>query len=184
VAVGALGFQLDVGLLAVTAAVLLSLVAPQSYKGAVAQVAWPTVLLVCGVATYVALMEENGTISFLGDSVAAIGAPVIAALLICFIGAVVSAFASTTGILAALIPLAVPLLLGGQIGAVGVITALAISSSVVDSSPYSTSGALTVANSPEDHRDYVYKRLLQWGFSMVVIAPIVTWLILVAPGWL
>jgi di/tricarboxylate transporter len=184
VAVGALAFQLDVGLLAVTAAVLLSLVAPQSYKGAVAQVAWPTVLLVCGVATYVALMEENGTIDFLGGQVAAIGAPLIAALLICYIGAVVSAFASTTGILAALIPLAVPLLLGGQIGAVGVITALAISSSVVDSSPYSTSGALTVANSPEDHRDYVYKRLLQWGFSMVVITPPVTWLLLVAPGWL
>jgi di/tricarboxylate transporter len=184
VAVGALGFQLDVGLLAVTAAVLLSLVAPNAYKGAVAQVAWPTVLLVCGVATYVNLMEENGTIDVLGEGVAAIGSPVIAALLICFIGAVVSAFASTTGILAALIPLAVPLLLGGQIGAVGVITALAISSSVVDSSPYSTSGALTVANSPEEHRDYVYRRLLQWGMAMVVVAPIVTWILLVLPGWL
>jgi hypothetical protein len=105
-------------------------------------------------------------------------------LLICYIGAVVSAFASTTGIIGVLIPLAVPLLLGGQLGAVGVITALAISSSVVDSSPYSTSGALVVANSPDDHRDYVYKRLIQWGFSMVAIAPLVTWLLLVVPGWL
>jgi di/tricarboxylate transporter len=184
VAVGALAFQLDVGLLAVTAAVLLSLLAPQAYKGAVAQVAWPTVLLVCGVATYVNLMDENGTITFLGEGVAGLGVPLLSALLIFYIGAVVSAFASTTGILTALIPLAVPLLLGGQLGVVGVITAFAISSSVVDSSPYSTSGALTVANSPEDHRDYVYKRLLQWGFSMVLIAPLVTWLLLVAPGWL
>jgi di/tricarboxylate transporter len=184
VAVGALAFQLDVGLLAVTAAVLLSLVAPNSYKGAVAQVAWPTVLLVCGIVTYVNLMQENGTIDWLGESVAAIGVPLVAALLICYIGGVVSAFASTTGILAALIPLAVPLLLGGQLGAVGVITALAISSSVVDSSPYSTSGALTVANTPEDEREYVYRRLMLWGFSMVVIAPLVTWLVLVVPGWL
>jgi di/tricarboxylate transporter len=184
VAVGALAFQLDVGLLAITAAVLLSLVAPNSYKGAVAQVAWPTVLLVCGIVTYVNLMQENGTIDFLGESVAAIGVPLIAALLICYIGAVVSAFASTTGILAALIPLAVPLLLGGQLGAIGVITALAISSSVVDSSPYSTSGALTVANTPEAQRDYVYRRLMVWGFSMVLIAPLVTWLVLVVPGWL
>jgi di/tricarboxylate transporter len=164
--------------------VLLSLLAPKAYKGAVAQVAWPTVLLVCGVATYVALMEENGTIDWLGQGVAGLGIPLLSALLLCYIGAVVSAFASTTGILTALIPLAVPLLLGGQLGVVGVITAFAISSSVVDSSPYSTSGALTVANSPEDHRDYVYKRLLQWGFSMVVITPPVTWLLLVAPGWL
>jgi hypothetical protein len=65
-----------------------------------------------------------------------------------------------------------------------VITALAISSSVVDSSPYSTSGALTVANTPEAERDYVYRRLMQWGFSMVLIAPLVTWLVLVLPGWL
>jgi di/tricarboxylate transporter len=184
VAVGALAFQLDVGLLAVTAAVVLSLFAPKAYKGAVAQVAWPTVLLVCGVATYVNLMEENGTINVLGEGVAGLGIPLLSALLIFYIGAVVSAFASTTGILTALIPLAVPLLLGGQLGVVGVITAFAISSSVVDSSPYSTSGALTVANAPEEHRDYVYKRLLQWGFSMVLIAPPVTWLLLVAPGWL
>ena len=67
-----------------------------------------------------------------------------------------SAFASTTGILGALIPLAVPFLSQGEIGAVGVIIALCIASSVVDSSPFSTSGALVVANSPEDRRDFVY----------------------------
>jgi di/tricarboxylate transporter len=183
-AIGALAFQLDVGLLAITAAVVLSLLAPNTYKGAVAQVAWPTVLLICGIVTYVNLMRENGTVDFLGEQVAAIGAPLLAALVICYIGAAVSAFASTTGILAALIPLAVPLLLGGQIGAVGMITALAISSSVVDSSPYSTSGALVVANTPEAERDYVYRRLMRWGFSMVLIAPPVTWLLLVVPGWL
>ena len=49
-----------------------------------------------------------------------------------------SAFASTTGILGALIPLAVPFLETGAVGAVGLIIALSISSSVVDSSPFST----------------------------------------------
>ena len=48
------------------------------------------------------------------------------------------------------------------------IIALCIASSVVDSSPFSTSGALTVANTPEERRDYVYKRLLQWGMSMIM----------------
>ena len=55
---------------------------------------------------------------------------------------------------------------------------------MVDSSPFSTSGALVLANAPEDQRDVVYRRLLQWGFSMVAIAPLVTWLVLVVPGWL
>jgi hypothetical protein len=116
--------------------------------------------------------------------VAGVGTPLIAALLICFIGGAVSAFASTTGILGVLIPLAVPFLEQGTIGAVGMIIALSISSSVVDSSPYSTSGALTVANTPEERRDYVYKRLLQWGMSMIFVAPLTAWAIFVLPGWL
>jgi hypothetical protein len=55
---------------------------------------------------------------------------------------------------------------------------------VVDSSPFSTSGSLVVANSPEDQRDFVFRRLVQWGFSMVAVAPLVTWAVLVVPGWL
>lgn len=183
-AVGALAFGLDIGLLAVSAAVVLSLLAPHTYKGAVAQVAWPTVLLVCGIVTYVNLMQEIGTIKFLGEQVALIGVPLLAALVICYIGGAVSAFASTTGILGALIPLAVPFLMAGHIGAVGLITALAISASVVDSSPFSTSGALVVASSPEEKREYVYRRLMRWGFSMVAVGPVVAWLVLVVPGWL
>lgn len=181
---GALGFDLDIGLMALTVGVLLSLVAPRSAKGAVGQIAWPTVLLICGIVTFVGLMQEIDTPGYLGDRVASLGVPLLAALLICYIGAVVSAFASTTGILGALIPLAVPFLLGGDIGAIGLITALAMSSSIVDSSPLSTSGALVVANATEPERDKVFRSLMIWGFSMVATIPLVTWLVLVVPGWL
>ena len=129
-------------------------------------------LLVCGIVTYVGLMEHIGTIDFLGREVATIGTAVVAALLICYIGGVVSAFASTTGILGALIPLAVPFLQHQSVGAVGLITALAISSSVVDSSPFSTSGSLVVANAPDDQREFVFRRMIQWGFTMVALAPV------------
>lgn len=184
-AVTALFFDLNVGVVAMTVAVILTLVSPASAKDAVNHVAWPTVLLVCGIVLYVGVMQSIGTIDWLGEEVATVGTPLVAALVICFIGAAVSAFASTTGILGALIPLAVPFLTGTDaVGAVGLITALALSSSIVDSSPFSTSGALTVANTPEDRREYVYKGLMRWGFSMVVIIPVVTWLIFVVPGWL
>ncbi|SLM99244.1 Dicarboxylate carrier protein [Brevibacterium yomogidense] len=173
----------DVGFTAICIAVIISLFSPKVSKGAVSKVAWPTVLLICGIVTYVGLLQRLGTIDWLGDQVAGMGAPLFAALIICFIGAVVSAFASTTGILGALIPLAVPFLMTGSVSEIGLIIALAISSSVVDSSPFSTSGALVVANSPEQERDKVFKQLMRWGFSMVLIAPIVTWLIFVVPGW-
>ncbi|MGH3367770.1 MAG: SLC13 family permease, partial [Nocardioidaceae bacterium] len=184
VAFGALFLELDPGFTAFAAAAGLSFVDRESTKGAVHGIAWPTVLLVCGIVTYVSLLEEQGTVTYLGDQVAGIGLAMFAAILILYIGGVVSAFASTTGILGALIPLAVPFLQDGEIGAIGLITALAISSSVVDSSPFSTSGSLVVANTPDEDRDFVFRRLMQWGFTMVALAPPVTWLILVMPGWL
>jgi di/tricarboxylate transporter len=182
--VGALAFDIDVGLLALSIATVICVLFPAQTKAGVAQVAWPTVLLICGVVTYVALMQRVGTIKMLGDSVADIGIPLLAALVICLIGGAVSAFASTTGILGALIPLAVPFLLAGEVGAVGLIIALAISSSVVDSSPFSTSGALVVASSPEDVRERVFRGLMVWGLSMIVAAPLLAWTIFVVPGWL
>jgi Na+/H+ antiporter NhaD/arsenite permease-like protein len=180
----ALAFEVDVGFVALTIAAILSLISPQATKGAVNKVAWPTVLLICGVVMYVGLLETLGTIDWLGEQVAKINSALLAALLICYVGGVVSAFASTTGILGALIPLAVPFLETGAVGAVGLIIALSISSSVVDSSPFSTSGALTVANTPADRRDFVFKRLMQWGMSMVVVAPPIAWMVFVVPGWL
>ncbi|MFJ6808920.1 SLC13 family permease [Streptomyces anulatus] len=182
--VGALFFDLNVGLLALTVAVVLTLLSPASAEGAVDRCAWSTVLLVCGVVTFVGVMERIGTIDHLGREVAGIGAPLLGALLICLIGAVVSAFASTTGILGALIPIAIPFLLSGEIGAVGLIAALAVSSSVVDSSPISTSGALVTASAPEEQREAVFRRLMQWGLCMAAITPLLTWLIFILPGWL
>lgn len=182
--VGALVLEYDVGLLSLSIATVICMISPQETKACFGHIAWSTVLLICGVVTYVSLMERVGTISFLGDSVAGIGVPLLAAFVICLIGGAVSAFASTTGILGALIPLAVPFLLTGQVGAIGMIIALAVSSSVVDSSPFSTSGALVVANSSEEIRDSVFRRLMIWGMSMIVIAPVVACAIFVVPGWL
>jgi Na+/H+ antiporter NhaD/arsenite permease-like protein len=180
----ALAFDVDVGFVAFSIAAVIMLISPKARKGAVEKVAWSTVLLICGVVMYVGLLEQIGTIDWLGEQVATIDKPLLAALLICYVGGVVSAFASTTGILGALIPLAVPFLETGAVGAVGLIIALSISSSVVDSSPFSTSGALTVANTPETHRERVFKQLMRWGMSMVLVAPPIAWLVFVVPGWL
>lgn len=183
-AVGALVFDLDIGFLALAVAVVLTLIFPSAARGAVDKISWGTVLLVGGIVTYVTLLQDQGTVKWLGDGVAQVGAPLLAAFLICLIGAVVSAFASTTGILGALIPLAVPFLQTGQVGTIGLITALAISSSVVDCSPFSTNGALIVANSEVAIRDDVFRRLMTWGMTIMVVAPLVCWLVLVVPGGL
>ena len=184
-AVIALGFKVDVGFVSITIAIVLALVSPAAQKGAINKISWSTVLLICGMLTFVGVLEEAGTIEFVSNGVASMGLPLLAALLICYIGAVVSAFASSTAILAALIPLAVPFLSTGEIGAVGVICALAVSATIVDVSPFSTNGALVLANAPEGvDKDRFYKEILGYSGIVIVAGPALAWLALVVPGWL
>ncbi|MBE4737848.1 MULTISPECIES: SLC13 family permease [Streptomyces] len=181
--VAVLAFDLDAGLTAVTLAALLSALWPDDSRKAVTQIAWSTVLLICGVLTYVGVLDEMGTITWAGEGVGGIGIPLLAAVLLCYIGAVVSAFASSVGIMGALIPLAVPFLAQGEIGAVGMIAALAVSATVVDVSPFSTNGALVLAAAPDVDRERFFRQLMIYGGIVVAVVPAVVWLVLVVPGF-
>ena len=121
-----------------------------------------------------------GTIDYVGDSVAGLASPLIAALLLCIIGAIVSAFASSTAVLGSIIPLAVPFLQGGTgVGAVGFVAALAVSSTIVDVSPFSTNGALVLANAQGVDKTKFFRQLLLYAAAVTVIAPVILWLVFV-----
>ncbi|MBA4864182.1 SLC13 family permease [Streptomyces sp. PSKA54] len=181
--VAVLAFDLDAGLTAITLAVLLSACWPADSRNAVGQIAWPTVLLICGVLTYVGVLDEMGTITWAGEGVSDIGVPLLAAVLLCYIGAIVSAFASSVGIMGALIPLAVPFLAQGEIGAIGMVAALAVSATVVDVSPFSTNGALVLAAAPDVDRERFFRQLMIYGGIVVAVVPAVVWLAMVVPGF-
>jgi di/tricarboxylate transporter len=174
-------FELDIGFVAITIGLVLTLIAPQRQKGAVGQVPWPEILLITGVGTYVGVLEEMGTIDYVGESVADLASPLLVALLLCFIGAIVSAFASSTAVLGSLIPLAVPFLQAGTgVNPVGFIAAMAVSSTIVDVSPFSTNGALVLANAPESvDRDHFFRQLVAYGALVTLLAPVVLWLVFV-----
>lgn len=179
-AVLTLAYNLDIGFVAITIGLVLSLIAPNLQKRAMGQVSWPEIMLITGVSTYVVVLEKMGTISFVGDSVATLASPMLAALLLCFIGAVVSAFASSTAVLGSLIPLAVPFLQSGTgVGAVGFVAAMAVASTIVDVSPFSTNGALVLANAQGVDRQAFFQKLMAYGAAVTLIAPIVVWFLFV-----
>jgi len=182
VAVVSLGLGLSIGFVALSAAVILHLLFPASSAGAERHIAWTVILLVCGVVTYVGALQRYGTVDAVGEAIAGLESPLTTALLIAAVAAVTSAFASSAGILGAMIPLAVPFMAQGQIGVTGMATAVAISATLVDATPFSTVGALVVANASEAERQEVFRGLLAWGAVMVVTAPVVTWLVFVLPG--
>ncbi len=181
--VAVLVLDLDAGLTAITLAVVLSTAWPEDSRTATGQIAWPTVLLICGVLTYVGVLDEMGTITWAGEGVGGIGVPLLAAVLLCYIGTLVSAFASSVGIMGALIPLPVPFLERGEIGAIGMVAALAVSATVVDVSPFSTNGALVLAAAPDVDRERFFRQLMVYGGIVVAVVPAAAWLVMVVPGW-
>lgn len=179
-AVLTLVFKLDIGFVSITIGLLLTLIAPQLQKQALSQVSWPEIMLIVGVSTYVAVLDKMGTIDFVGHSVANLTSPLLAALLLCFVGAVVSAFASSTAVLGSLIPLAVPFLQQDNgVSAIGFVAAMAVASTIVDVSPFSTNGALVLANAQGVDRQVFFRQLLAYGAAVTVIAPLVVWLLFV-----
>lgn len=176
-------WETDIGFTALSVALVLALIAPQSQKRAVGQITWPEILLITGVSTYVGVLTAMGTIDYVGENVAGLASPLIAALLLCFIGAVVSAFASSTAVLGSIIPLAVPFLQGeAGVSAVGFVAALAVSSTIVDVSPFSTNGALVLANAQGVDKAKFFRQLLLYAAAVTVIAPVVLWFAFVVIG--
>lgn len=167
---------LDVGFVALTAAVVVTMLSPSRYADCVKRVPWSPVLLVCGVITYVGVLDQIGTIDWLGEVLTSGGNPTLTALAACYIGGIISAFASTAGVLGASIPLAIPVLEQGMLPMLGTISAIGISSSVVDVSPLSTNGALLVANQTGMEAKVFFRKLLLWSVFVIAVAPLLAWL--------
>ena len=170
--VAALGGDPDIGVLCFGLSAILLLLKPSRAKEAVVRIDWSTVLLVGGIITFVGVLETMGAVELLGDGAKALGSPLIAAFALCLVGGLVSAFASTTGILAALVPLALPLVADGSLPGWALIAALGVCSAVVDVSPFSTLGATVVATAPGEEKDRLTSVLMRFGMSMVVVGPV------------
>jgi di/tricarboxylate transporter len=171
--------HLPISFVAIAAGAILAFTDLKKQNEAIAGISWSTVLLVAGMVTYISVLQEMGTIDHLAEMAVAIGAPLLVALVLCYVIGVTSAFASSTALLTAVIPLALPLLETGALPVVGVVAALAISATVVDVSPFSTNGALVLANAHNIDRRVFYRQLLLNAGIVVTLAPGLCWLTLV-----
>ena len=185
VAFVALVFERNIGFAAITAAVILTALFPKEQKGAIKQIAWSTVLLVAGVSTFAAILNEAGAPEAVGTWAAGLGTVLIGALVLCYVGGITSAFASSTALLPIIVPIAIPLIATGQVSAVAVVAALAVASTIVDVSPFSTNGALMVANRPDTiSEERYYKQVLYYSLLVTLAGPLLVWAVLVVPGWI
>ncbi|GAA2006021.1 SLC13 family permease [Brevibacterium samyangense] len=183
-ALGVVAFGLDVGILAIGLGVVLALVEPAAGARALGKVSWSVVVLICGVLTYIHVLEEAGTVDWVSAGISSIGVPLLAALLLFYMSGLVSALASSLGIIGVVIALAGPFLASGEVHVAGFVAALAIAATIVDISPFSTNGAMLLANVDEDVRGTYYRGMLQYAGVMCALGPGLAWLVVAVPTWL
>jgi di/tricarboxylate transporter len=166
-----LGYQPDLGVLAFGLGAVLAFAWPPAGAEGIRRIDWSTIFMVGGIITFVGVLQRMDAVDMLGHAAMNVGTPLIAAFVICAIAGLVSAFASTTGILTALVPMAVPLATSGGVAGWALMSALGVCASIVDASPFSTTGALIVASAAESERSRLKSLLMRWGLSMVIVGP-------------
>ena len=170
--VAVVAFGLNPGLSAF-AAVALVIGARAAAEGpALGQVPWSVILMVCGVATLIAVLEATGGMALFTALLARLATPATINGVIALVTGGISLYSSTSGVvLPAFLPTVPGLVqkLGGG-DPLAVALSINVGSSLVDVSPLSTLGALCLAAIPDrTAAARTFRSLLLWGLAMDLI---------------
>ena len=175
VVVLSVGFDLNVGYLGLTAAVLLQLVLRLAPGAVVAKIPWGVVLLIGGLLTYVGLMQELGAFTEISELLRVEGSPGLSLLVLCYVAGVTSFAASSIAVFVTTMPLLPPLVADG-VSPVGAVLALALASVLVDINPLGITGGLILGAAEPSSRPRLFRQLLTYGLVSIVVAPPLAWL--------
>jgi di/tricarboxylate transporter len=176
---GVLFLNLNIGMAAFAAAVILGLLGAADQEEAIKEMPWGSILMVCGVTVLISLLEKTSGMALFTNLLTRISSRGTIIPFLAVIVGTISAYSSTSGVvLPAFLPLAPGLSenLGG-----GITKALAmtmnVSGHLVDVSPLSTIGALCIASIPAGPKSRrLFNQLLAWGLSMTVVGALICWL--------
>jgi di/tricarboxylate transporter len=169
--VSMLAGKIDVGLVAIIFAVigLLLKLAPQ--KEAIARIPWNTIIMIAGAGMLIAVAVQAGTIEALSNWIGSNVPTFLVPIAFSIVGAIMSFFSSTTGVVApALFPLIPGLAASTGLSATALFacTVLGAQSSAI--SPFSSGGSLIMGScGDEEERNTLFTRLLFTAVPLSVI---------------
>jgi di/tricarboxylate transporter len=170
-----------IGMAAFAGAALLSLLRLADERETSQKVPWSVIVMVCGVSTLAALLNQTGGARRFAELIGMISTPATLSGVIAFVAGIVSIYSSTTGVvLPAFLPMVTDLAaVHPDSDPLGLAVSVLIGGNLVDMSPLSTIGALCLAAAPEGiDRRVLFHQLLAWGFAMSVAGAVVCW-----AGW-
>lgn len=178
---GVIAFKLPLITIALITAVLMFTFNLSTEEEVIQTVPWSTILMVTGIAVLIGLMEKTGGLDLATTTIATVTSPQLINAALAFVTGVVSAYSSSSGVV---LPAFIPLIPGlAQKMAIDniipLIIAVAVGSHMVDVSPLSTLGALSIAAvDKKSTRDRMFKLLLTWGMSMSVVGGAIAYIFL------
>ena len=179
--VSALVFKFHIGFSGFVIGLVLNLMSPKQ-EGLAKLMPWSVLLLLTGIVTFIGVLEKIGTVAYTAHLINQINNPILTSFIASYIAGILSSFASTTGMLAVIIPLIIPILNNPVVSTMGVISAITIAAAIVDLSPFSTNGALILANVKDVDENKFFKQLLIISGFFIVLGPGLAWLMYVVIG--
>lgn len=176
---GAIFFKVDIGFGAFLIGAVLSLFKAVDEGKAIKGMPWGTILMVTGVTVLVEMMSKVGGLKLFAELMAKMSNSYTVTMVAGFWAGLVSAYASTTGvILPAFLPMAPDLLkIVGGTDLLALLSSIIVCGFLVDLSPLSTIGAVFIANAgPSADKPKLFRNMLIWGLSMSVVGAIISWL--------
>ncbi len=169
-------FGVHVGMGGFVAAVVLSVAGAANEPKAIKAMPWGVILMVCGVAVLIGVMDKTGGMELFTALLASMAGQAYITGVMAFVTGVISAYSSSSGVvLPAFLP-TIPGLVENLPGANPLMIAYSVNvgAHLVDVSPLSTIGALCLACAdPREDRHKLFAKLMAWGWSMAVVGAVV-----------
>jgi Na+/H+ antiporter NhaD/arsenite permease-like protein len=181
---GVIVLKLQLLPLAVVLSIVLFLLRQGEEEKVFAAMPWSTIFMVTGIAVLIALLEKTGGLEVATSFIASVTRKEIIHGVMAGVTGIVSAYSSSSGVV---MPAFIPLIpgLAEKIGItviVPLVISVAVGSHMVDVSPLSTLGALSLAAiESKKEQKRVFRLLLAWGMIMAFIGAVLAFLFLDIP---
>jgi len=167
--------KMDIGLIASIFAVIALLMKLGDEKKAVAMVPWGTLIMICGVGMLISVAIKAGTIKLLATWVGTSLSPALVPFAMGLVGAVMSLFSSTLGVVTpALFPTVESIAASSGIDPMILFIAIVVGAQSSAISPFSSGGSMTLgACATDEGRTKLFPQLLFLAVPTCFIAAMI-----------
>jgi len=182
VAIIAIMFGSNIALTAFLASGCLLLLGVSTEKEALNQVPWSAILLVCGVALMVGVVEKTQGIDVLTHTLGKLANKHTVAPIMAFIAGLMALVSSASGVV---LPTLIPTVkgiaaeIGGTVKPEALISVISIGAHLVTVCPFATLGALAIASAGDGkEKDILFQQLIRLALIYLLIGALVSYFII------